>query len=88
MLLRALLDNAGDTLFLAARLAAPFAASAVIVNMELGFASRFTPMLQVYFVSTGAIIIGGFFLLAWVLPDWLLLFATAYRQWLLEFLVD
>lgn len=88
MLLQAILDTAGDTFLLAARLAAPFAAYAVIVNMALGFASRFTPMLQVYFVSTGAIIIGGFFLLAWVLPDWLLLFATAYRQWLLEFLVD
>lgn len=86
--LQTILDTAGDTFLLAARLAAPFAAYAVIVNMALGFASRFTPMLQVYFVSTGAIIVGGFLLLAWVLPDWLLLFATAYRQWLQEFLID
>lgn len=87
-LLRTILDTAGDTFLLATRLAAPFAAYAVIVNMAIGFASRFTPMLQVYFVSTGAIIAGGFMLLAWVLPDWLLLFAIDYRQWLQEFPID
>jgi flagellar biosynthesis protein FliR len=53
---------------LGVRLAAPFIAYAVIVNLAIGFANKFTPQISVYFIATGLVAAGGLILL-WLAAD-------------------
>ena len=73
-----------ETTLLALRLAAPFAAYSILVNLAIGFAGKFTPQLQIYFISTGAILIGGLVILGLLAPDWLGLLSGSYSAWLAE----
>jgi flagellar biosynthesis protein FliR len=67
---------------LAARLAAPLAVYSILINVALGLAGRFTPQLQIYFVATGAVLLGGLIFLMVAMPDWLGLFRETYMTWL------
>ena len=83
-LLQSLTDAVAETTVLGLRLAAPFAAYAITVNLAMGFAGKFTPQLQVYFVSTGVVVLGGLWVFILVFPDWLRLFVSAYESWLVH----
>lgn len=84
----ALLNNVmnviAETTVLALRLAAPFIAYGVVVNIALGMANRFTPHISIYHATTGAVMLGGFLLLYLLWQDWLTLFLGSYQAWLLR----
>lgn len=78
------MDVVAETSVLALRLAAPFIAYGVVVNIALGMANRFTPHISIYHATTGAVMLGGFLLLYLLWEDWLTLFLESYRSWLLK----
>jgi flagellar biosynthetic protein FliR len=73
-----------ETAVLALRLAAPFIAYGVVVNIALGMANRFTPHISIYHATTGAVMLGGFLLLYLLWQDWLTLFLGSYQSWLIR----
>lgn len=81
-LLANLVKTVAETTVLALRLMAPFMAYGVLVNIAIGLANRFTPQISVYYVTTGAVMLGGFLLLHVLWPDWILLFITNYGAWI------
>ena len=83
-LARNLTSALAETSLLALRLAAPFALYSILVNLAIGLAGKFTPQLQIYFISTGATLVGGLFILMLLAPDWLGLATGAYWSWLRE----
>ena len=52
----------------------PFVIFSVIVNLAIGFANKFTPMISVYFMTTGLIAALGLVLLFMTVDDMLGLF--------------
>lgn len=73
-----------ETSLLALRLAAPFIAYGIMVNIALGLANRFAPHISVYHATTGLVMLLGFALLHLLWPEWLMLFTGAYGSWLLH----
>jgi flagellar biosynthetic protein FliR len=56
------------------RLAAPFVIFSLIVNLAIGFANKFTPMISIYFMTTGLIAALGLILLFISIDDMVGLF--------------
>lgn len=79
-----LMKTVTETTVLALRLAAPFIAYGVLVNVAIGLSNRFTPQISVYHVTTGAVMLGGFLLLHALWGDWMLLFVTSYEAWIMR----
>lgn len=77
-----ILERLGRTSMLALQLCGPFIVYAVIVNLAIGFANKFTPQISVYFITTGMVAAGGFFLLYFVIDDWFGLFLQDFMSWL------
>lgn len=71
-----------ETSLLALRLASPFLAFGIVVNMAVGLANRFSPQIAVYYTTTGVVMIAGLALFWLSLPDWFQLFADSYGSWL------
>jgi flagellar biosynthesis protein FliR len=82
----ALLNNfvqvLAETSLLTLRLASPFIAYGVVVNVTLGLANRFAQQVSIYHATTGAVMLGGFLLLYLVFEDWMTLFVGSFRSWL------
>jgi len=79
-----LLRSLSETWYLALRLSAPFLLYGIIVNFALGMGNRFAQQISAYHATTGVVMLGGFLLLYLVWMDWAMVFADAYRSWLLE----
>ena len=79
-----LLQTLSETTGLALRLAAPFLAYAIIVNMALGLANKFAQQVTVYHATTGLVMIGGIFAFWLIAPDWFATVAESYGSWLAD----
>jgi flagellar biosynthetic protein FliR len=77
-----ILERLGQTSSLALRLCGPFIVYAIIVNLAIGFANKFTPQISVYFITTGMVAAGGFFLLYFTIDDWFGLFLQDFSAWI------
>ncbi len=77
-----IMERLGQTTALALRLCGPFIVYAIIVNLAIGFANKFTPQISVYFVTTGMVAAGGLFLLYFTIDDWFGLFLQDFTSWL------
>jgi flagellar biosynthesis protein FliR len=64
------------------RLAAPFVVYAVIVNLAIGFANKFTPQISVYFITTGLVTAGGLVLLWFIVDDMYGLFLQEFMAFI------
>lgn len=84
VLLANIMKTMTETSVLALRLAAPFIAYGVVVNVAVGLANRFTPHISVYHVTTGGVMIGGFLLLHVLWVDWMQIFITSYEAWIMR----
>ncbi len=84
VLIANLMKTVTETSILALRLAAPFIAYGVLVNIAIGLSNRFTPQISVYHVTTGAVMLGGFLLLHALWNDWMMLFITSYEAWIMR----
>lgn len=71
-----------ETSALALRLAAPFIAYGILINIALGLANRFVPHISVYHATTGLVMFLGFVLLHLLWPEWMMLFVGSYATWL------
>ncbi|MCA0432945.1 MAG: flagellar biosynthetic protein FliR [Proteobacteria bacterium] len=67
---------------LALQVASPFIVVAVVLNLALGFCSKFTPQLQVYFASLGLTVLLSLAILALIAPGILSIPINAYAGWL------
>jgi flagellar biosynthesis protein FliR len=74
---------AADTSLLALRLSAPFIAYAVVVNIAMGLANKFTPQISMYFTSLGVVTLGGLVLLYFTVRQMLHVFAESFGSWIL-----
>ena len=75
-------ERLGQTSALALRLSGPFIVYAIIVNLAIGFANKFTPQISVYFMTTGMVAAGGFFLIYFTIDDWFGIFLQDFMAWL------
>lgn len=80
-LARNLTQVASDTSLLALRLSAPFIAYAVVVNIAMGLANKFTPQISMYFTSLGIVTLGGLVLLYFTVRQMLHVFAEGFGGW-------
>lgn len=71
-----------ETSVLAIRLAAPFIAYGIVVNISLGLANRFIPHISLYHATTGLVMLMGLVLLHLLWPEWMIFFISAYSEWL------
>jgi flagellar biosynthesis protein FliR len=71
-----------ETSLLMLRLTAPFIVYGLAVNTALGLANRFVQQISVYHATTGAVMLGGLFLLYLMFNDWMALFVGSYQGWL------
>lgn len=67
---------AGESLALALRVAAPFVVAGVLFNAALGLLARVAPQSQIFVIAAPAQILGGFALLAALLPAMLALWGA------------
>lgn len=81
-LLSNLTQVASDTSLLALRLAAPFLAYAIVVNIAMGLANKFTPQISMYFTSLGIVTLGGMVLLYFSVRQMLHIFAGSFGGWI------
>ena len=75
-------ERLGQTSALALRLSGPFIVYAIVVNLAIGFANKFTPQISVYFMTTGMVAAGGFFLIYFTIDDWFGIFLQDFMAWL------
>lgn len=71
-------DTLGDSFLIALRLASPFVAYALLVNLTVGFVNKLVPQIPVYFISLPFILAGGLVLLYLGLGTLLSLFADGF----------
>ncbi|MFC0217199.1 flagellar biosynthetic protein FliR [Pseudochelatococcus lubricantis] len=75
-------DQFGNSFLLALRISAPIIVYAVIVNFAIGIVNKFTPQIQVYFISMPFVIAGGMFLLYILVNEMLSEFIKGVSRWL------
>jgi len=80
--LERLTDAAADSTVLALRLAGPFIVYAIVMNVAMGLANKFTPQVSLYFASLGLVTAAGLFIFYFLAPQWLTVFLDGYRGWL------
>lgn len=71
-----------DTSLLGLRLAGPFVVYALVVNIAMGLANKFTPQIQMYFASLGLVTLGGLVLLFIAARPLLSIFSDALASWI------
>lgn len=79
----ALADQFAESFLLALRISAPFAIYAVIINFTIGIVNKFTPQIQVYFISIPFVIAGGLILLLFLIQEMLGEFMKGFSRWLI-----
>lgn len=77
-----LTDAAVMTFKLALRIGSPFLVFSVLTNVAVGLINRLVPNVQVFFLSTPFLLIGGLYILYLMAPTMLDLFAAAFNRFL------
>lgn len=73
-----LVDTLSESFFIALRLASPFIAYAILINLAIGFINKLAPQIPLYFISLPFIIGGGLVLLYFGIGVLLSLFADGF----------
>lgn len=79
-----LTDQASAAFLLALQISSPFIVYSVIVNLAVGIANKLTPLIPVYFLSTPFVLLGGLFILYFLLKDFMSLFMAGFATWLAQ----
>ena len=85
LMLRDLMRVVSDSSLVGLRVAGPFAAYSIVVNLAIGLAGKFAPQVSLYFASLGLLTMGGLFLLYLLAPAWIAIFADSLESWLRAF---
>jgi flagellar biosynthetic protein FliR len=75
-------DCLSKAFFLALRVSSPFIVFTIIVNFAVGLTNKLTPQIQIYFISTPFVVVGGLFLLYFSGKQFLELFMSGFDIWL------
>ncbi|MEO4001578.1 flagellar biosynthetic protein FliR [Mesorhizobium sp. CAU 1732] len=73
-----LTDTVSQSFYLTLRLASPFVAYAILVNLAIGFVNKLAPQIPVYFVSLPFVIAGGLILMYFGIGMMLSLFVDGF----------
>ncbi|MEJ2124134.1 MAG: flagellar biosynthetic protein FliR [Alphaproteobacteria bacterium] len=68
---------------LALQIGSPFILYAISINVLFGVANKLIPQIGIYFVSLPFVVMGGLFIMYFVLGDFLKLFMADFTKWLL-----
>ncbi len=82
--LRDLADRLSRATFLSLQAIAPFMVYAVVANLAIGLVNRMTPQIPAYFISLPLIMIGGLFLLFFVVDEMFGVFIAGFADWLVN----
>jgi flagellar biosynthetic protein FliR len=75
-------DQIGAAFVLALRISSPFIVYSVAVNLAVGLTNKLTPQIPVFFIATPFVMLGGLFLMYFLMQDYMLLFMEAFSIWL------
>jgi flagellar biosynthesis protein FliR len=75
-------DVLSRSFFLGLQITSPFIIYSIGINVLFGIANKLTPQIPVYFISLPFVIMGGLFILYFILSDLLALFITGFTHWL------
>ncbi len=78
-----LTDQFATSFLLAARISAPIMVYSVIINFAIGIVNKFTPQIQVYFISIPFVIAGGIIIMFFLIQEMLGEFMKGFSRWLL-----
>lgn len=79
-----LAETAGRAFVLALRIGSPFLIFSVILNLAVGLTNRLVPTVQIFFLATPFLVLGGLFLLYVTVRPMLELFLTAFGHFLVS----
>lgn len=71
-----------NAFFLGLQIGSPFIIFSIGINVLFGIANKLTPQIAVYFISLPFVIMGGLFVLYFVIAELLGLFMTGFAHWL------
>ncbi|MBE7204149.1 MAG: flagellar type III secretion system protein FliR [Parafilimonas terrae] len=77
-----LTDTATATFTLALRIGSPFLIFSLVTNVAVGLINRLVPSVQVFFLATPFVLIGGLYILYLTVPSMLDLFTAAFNRFL------
>lgn len=77
-----LTDGAIATFKLALRIGSPFLIFSIVANLAVGLTNRLVPAVQIFFLATPFVLIGGLYILYLTAPSILDLFTTAFNRFL------
>lgn len=77
-------DQLAGSFLLALRIGAPIMIYSVIINFTIGLVNKFTPQIQVYFISIPFVIAGGMLLLYFLVQEMLGEFTKGFSRWLIH----
>ena len=73
-------DVVREAFLVALQVSSPFVIYAVVVNLALGLANKFTPQIPVYFIAMPFVIAGGLFLTMFVFSEMMGVFMNAFSE--------
>jgi len=73
-----LTDTLAEAFMVVLRLASPFIAYGLLVNLAIGFVNKLTPQIPVYFISLPFVLAGGLILMYFAIAPLLSLFADGF----------
>nr|WP_205800264.1 flagellar biosynthesis protein FliR [Microvirga terricola] len=79
-----LTDQISAAFLLTLQISSPFIVYSVIVNLAVGIANKLTPLIPVYFLSTPFVLIGGLFMIYFLLKDFMSLFMAGFVAWVAQ----
>ena len=71
-------DTTAASFYLTLRLASPFLAYAILVNLAIGFINKLAPQIPVYFISMPFVVTGGLIMMYFAIRVLLALFADGF----------
>jgi flagellar biosynthetic protein FliR len=77
-----LADTASRAFLLALRIGSPFLIFSVILNLAVGLTNRLVPTVQIFFLATPFLVLGGLFLLYFTVRQLLEVFVEAFGHFL------
>ncbi len=75
-------DVLSEAFTLTLQISGPFIIYAIGINFLVGVASKLTPQIQTYFISTPFVMAGGILLFYLTVPDFMRLFMAGFMKWL------
>ncbi len=81
MSLMRIVDQSTAAFVLALRISAPFIVYSIVVNLAVGLTNKLTPQIPIFFLATPFVMMGGLFMVYFLISDYLTLFLEEFASW-------